>query len=99
MRSFNKARLIDVADKNLNPNKKHAIGKDGRLKESKRLEPAENEPAAVLIDPVVVVEQQQDEDLSQPSVVLSAEVTDEATEQVVKKVAKKKFAPKAQKSS
>lgn len=33
MRSFNKARLIDLADKNLNPLKSHSLGKDGRLKE------------------------------------------------------------------
>lgn len=36
MRSFNRARLIDLADKNLNPNKAHILGKDGRLKSSNK---------------------------------------------------------------
>ena len=31
MRSFNKARLIDIADKSLDPYKNHTIGADGRL--------------------------------------------------------------------
>jgi hypothetical protein len=31
MRSFNKARLIDIADKGLDPQQPHVAGPDGRL--------------------------------------------------------------------
>jgi hypothetical protein len=35
MRSFNRARLADIAEKKLNPKEKLVVGKDGRLTSSK----------------------------------------------------------------
>ena len=37
MRNFNKARLIDIADKGLDPYKKHVVGADGRLESSEEV--------------------------------------------------------------
>ena len=36
MRSFNRARLADIVEKNLNPKEKLAVGKDGRLTPSSK---------------------------------------------------------------
>jgi len=38
MRSFNKARLIDIADKGLDPQQHHVVGADGRLASNLPLE-------------------------------------------------------------
>ena len=76
MRSFNKARLIDIHEKQLDPTQKHVVGPDGRLhqevKEQKNLiesnyekERGQTEQVALEETPEAVVEELSDQQSAQ----------------------------------